>query len=511
MLNLAQMGMMGFTQSTPVALSDLYDTSGEWIIIDFANTSTLLQESAASGTGTPVVNDGDAIGTAYSKGPLGLHIRHASNSNKSQLGSDGTRSSFAVFGVDDTPIASASTEIKDLMRFVHQSSPSYHGGVWIKRDTGSINIDIFSSRTVSPTTAAGTIIRGNSNGTLFVRGGNGTSQILNNTATTTTLNTSDGWTALFWDQVGTTFRLFKNAYSNFETITASGAGADVAASSGLSLGGTLTASAGGHSISYFQMGPGAWDASSVAAFLAHNPARNNNPWASLRCRFDYNTDCYSDTGMTTPTTNGGVIRRLKNQVTSPFGLWQMHGQAASDAASPILATNQINGKSAGRWAGDGVALLTYNGDLTPENGGNCFITLVAKNLTSATGSHIMTDQSGEYYAWPGPGWDAGFLDYHTVHNITASLQSLKTSGNNWNIAALGKMAGTSQLWNGNLVKDQLTGQTNGQRWISSGVSQQGTAWRPNMLFAYLQVVFGKFPDEYKTAELQRIQALYTGV
>lgn len=493
------------------------------IKLDFANTTTLRQQTCNGGAPvTAVTTNGDAIGTVYSLGPGGLFVRHIANTNKSDYQGDATRGGYARFLTNDTPLDNPSTEMRDVMRFVHASSPSYRAAVWIKRDAASTVIDIWSTKDNASSTSAGTLIRGNgdASGTLFVRGGNGSSMILNNTGTTTTLAIADGWTALFWDQSGTAFRIGKNAIPS-EAITASGAGADVTAGGGLAVGGTTNAGGGGHSISYFVMEAGTWDATGVAAFMAHDPDRNQKYWASQRVRYDYTTDCYSDVSMTVPTTNGGNCRRVKNQFSIPLGTWAVHGQAASDAASPLLTTNLNNSKSAGVWDGTGNQLLTFNGGLVPDNGGAYHLYIVAQNLDATSGMHVFLETGGGYYVWTGENHNGTFgpppppKDYHTTHStggVTGeAAQMLKNLQESINITGLTRQWGDFNHWNGNLVAVPTSSSDGRQNWGSSGGSAQGALWYYQGYQFFLEVYFGHYPSTYDIAEIQRIQSLFTGL
>lgn len=475
-----------------------------------ANKSTMFVETANGGApSTPVVNDGDSVGTIYNLGFGGWFWRTAGNVNRPVWHTDGAKC-WITWDTGQTPLINQLVSMRNYMRPVHAVTPSYRGVIHMRYDSDTLlggAGDIWTTKDVATNTAAGTLIRKVvTTGKNFVRGGNATTMILNNTGTTAGKLAADGWFYLFWDQSGTTFRIFFDDIATAQTITASGVGADVVSSQGCDYGSPSI------SMAWSKIETGTWDVASVAAAKLTSTVPNNDYWASMEGDFDMHTACYADSTLATPSTDGTVCRAIKNLLVTPFGtIASTNGTSASDVASPIWRANSINGRGAAEYDGTGNMLTTWNRILLGSNGARTWRLSVFKNLDGTDGSHLGTGGAvGSYIAETGGSYASPSQEatHGGVSGSDPTNQPYKTAGQNYNVMTMFRDAAVYYSYNGNGLSSLLTGAHTSAVAIAETGTQGQAGWYTHGPLAYLKTGTGYFPESYRLGLIAQMNTLF---
>jgi hypothetical protein len=198
----------------------------------------------------------------------------------------------------------------------------------------------------------------------------------------------------------------------------------------------------------------------------HSNARSSTEFTPIKVwDLDFNdtTKMFSDTGRTTPVTNGDKIRVIDNKITPLVGtlLTRYLSNAVGDSTSPQYDENTLNGYGVGTWDGSDDE-LSFSERMNLAYGGKFVTFVVFKNEDVSNGSHLFYD--GDYWAVTGNSYNGGLgvgVPYSIAHfagsfvdNATGAPPLKNKTG--YNVLVMRRNGTTVDMWTGLKEKETAT-------------------------------------------------------
>lgn len=481
--------------------------------LNTANLNTMIQESyVGTNADSPVVSDGDVVGSINSLGYGAIPTRISTNSSQPVLASDATINSFVTFTSTARPYVCTSGLI-DYFSPLHDTSPVWSAQFYVKTAVDGTLLELFNNKTGASSTPGVRVFKSTGN-KLSIQLGDGSSLVLS-FASTTNILSANGWHAITVQMNGTgagngevKIRNSTGSVNTSETFTVP-TGTNTASSVTLSIAGTNL------SLAHFKLRNRVLTTAEKDEYLnfTYNPTRSSTEYLIKRWHLDFSAESYEDLALTDPCEDGDAIRAIRNNLyPSPFGSIGRTCQSASESESPLFSENGFGeGVNSADWNGDDVKEFVLSHNLFPERSGRYLQSVIGMNADINFGSH--TDRDGNYMVWTGPDY-AGAIgpDYVTIHDNTGgspTALALANPNNSRNIVLLSRQAGTATFYTGDntsasgSISNPYEIGSIGKRWTSVSAD-----WAMNGK-QVLQVVWMGVPNStWLTEQIARYNDIY---